>query len=100
MLREKQFSELAKLVRGEETNVFSNKLGKTIVVEVCSTSTETTKLLAEVLNDDAEIAELLACEIHKEISLGELPIQVDTELCDFNIDIDDLGIWIDPIGKI
>lgn len=87
------------MVRGEETNVFSNTLGKTVVVEVCSTSAETTQLLAEVLDDDAEIAELLASEIHKEITLDEVPVDINIASCDFDIDIDDLGIWIDPIGK-
>ncbi|XP_043267278.1 inositol polyphosphate 1-phosphatase [Venturia canescens] len=95
-----EFPELAKMVRGEETNVFSNTLGKTVVVEVCPTSTETTQLLAEVLDDDVEIAQLLASEIHKEILLDEVPIDVETAgNWDFDIDIEDLGIWIDPIDS-
>lgn len=89
------------MVRGEETNVFSNTLGKTVIVEVCPTFEETTQLLTEVLDDDVEIAQLLASEIHKEITLHEVPVAAETAgSWDFDIDIGDLGIWIDPIGEL
>lgn len=87
------------MVRGEETNVFSNTLGKTVVVEVRPSCPETTELLSVVLDNDVETAQLLAIEIHREITLAEVPIDGTLDDCDVDIDINDLGIWIDPIGK-
>ncbi|KAK0172864.1 hypothetical protein PV328_006131 [Microctonus aethiopoides] len=92
-----EFPELAKMVRGEETNVFSNTLGKTVVVEVRPSCPETTELLSVVLDNDVETAQLLAIEIHREITLAEVPIDGTLDDCDVDIDINDLGIWIDPI---
>ncbi|KAL6433896.1 hypothetical protein ACFW04_005839 [Cataglyphis niger] len=92
-----EFPELAKLVQGEETNVFSNTLGESIIVEVCSCSKETTQLLTKVMGNDAVAAELLASEVHKDIQLSDVPIMLDIPT-DFDINIDDLGIWIDPIA--
>ncbi|XP_047345070.1 inositol polyphosphate 1-phosphatase-like isoform X2 [Vespa velutina] len=46
-----EFPELAKVVQGEENNTFTNTLGETIIVEVCSTCSETTLLLARVMED-------------------------------------------------
>lgn len=90
------------MVKGEETNVFSNTLDKTIVVEVCSTCDETKNLLSQVLDDDIETAGLLAMEIHRDIELTEISPVIDINYFDnhnVDIDINDLGIWIDPIGK-
>lgn len=89
---------MAKLVQGEETNIFSNTLGDSVIVEICSSSKETTQLLTKVMGDDVVAAELLAAEVHKEIQLSDVPITLEIPT-DFEINEDDLGIWIDPIGK-
>ncbi|XP_053595126.1 inositol polyphosphate 1-phosphatase-like [Microplitis demolitor] len=97
-----EFPELAQMVKGEETNVFSNTLDKTIVVEVCSTCDETKNLLSQVLDDDIETAGLLAMEIHRDIELTEISPVIDINYFDnhnVDIDINDLGIWIDPIDS-
>ncbi|KAH0560850.1 inositol polyphosphate 1-phosphatase [Cotesia glomerata] len=97
-----EFPELTEMVRGEETNVFSNTLDKTVIVKVCSTSEETTKLLSQVLDDDVETAGVLAMEIHRDIELSEINPAVDynyLENYDVDVDIADLGIWIDPIDS-
>ncbi|KMQ91776.1 inositol polyphosphate 1-phosphatase-like protein [Lasius niger] len=93
-----EFPELAKLVQGEETNVFSNTLGESIIVEVCPCSKDTTQLLTKVMGNDAVAAELLAAEVHKDVQLSDVPIMLEIPT-DFDINVDDLGIWIDPIGK-
>ncbi|XP_012524672.1 inositol polyphosphate 1-phosphatase isoform X2 [Monomorium pharaonis] len=93
-----EFPELGKLVQGEETNVFSNTMGESIFVEVCSCSKDTTQLLTKVMGNDAVAAELLATEVHKDVQLSDVPIVLDIPN-DFDINVDDLGIWIDPIGQ-
>lgn len=73
-------------------------MGESIVVGICSTSEETTQLLAKVMGSDIAIAELLATEVHKDIQFLDIPIVAKLPV-DFDVDINDLGIWIDPIGK-
>ncbi|CAG5087631.1 Similar to Inpp1: Inositol polyphosphate 1-phosphatase (Mus musculus) [Cotesia congregata] len=80
----------------------SNTLDKTVIVKVCSTSEETTKLLSQVLDDDVKTAGVLAMEIHRDIELSEINPAVDynyLENYDVDLDITDLGIWIDPIDS-
>ncbi|KAL0128257.1 hypothetical protein PUN28_003489 [Cardiocondyla obscurior] len=93
-----EFPELAKLVQGEETNVFSNTMGESIIVEVCPSSKDTTQLLTKVMGNDVVAAELLAAEVHKDIQLSDVPITLDIPN-DFDVNVDDLGIWIDPIDS-
>lgn len=85
-------------MQGEETNVFSNTLGESIIVDVCSCSEDTAQLLTKVMGNDAVAAELLAAEVHKDVQLSDVPVELDIPN-DFDINVDDLGIWIDPIGK-
>ncbi|KAL2746460.1 inositol polyphosphate 1-phosphatase [Vespula maculifrons] len=91
-----EFPELAKVVQGEENNTFTNTLGETIIVEVCSTCLETTFLLARVMGNDTETANFLATEVHKNIQLKDVQTVQDIPN-DFTLPIEDLGIWIDPI---
>ncbi|XP_006608019.1 inositol polyphosphate 1-phosphatase [Apis dorsata] len=93
-----EFPELAKVVQGEETNTFSNAMGESIIVGICSTSEETTQLLAKVMGSDIAIAELLATEVHKDVQFLDIPIVAKLPV-DFDVDINDLGIWIDPIDS-
>ncbi|XP_003701005.1 inositol polyphosphate 1-phosphatase [Megachile rotundata] len=93
-----EFPELAKVVQGEESNTFSNALGESIVVEVCPTAEETTQLLAKVMGSDIASAELLATEVHKDVQLLDIPMVAELP-SDFDINVHDLGIWIDPIDS-
>lgn len=86
-------------VRGEENCIFSNTLGETITVEVCSSSEKTAELLSKVLDDDQIAAKLLSQEVHREINLTDITLDSKTIPTDLDLDISDLGIWIDPIGK-
>lgn len=95
---EAEFPELAKVVQGEENNTFSNVLGESIVVNVCPNVQETTRLLAKVMGSDTATAELLAAEVHKDVQFLDIPIAREIP-GDFDLCIDDLGIWIDPIDS-
>ncbi|XP_049820304.1 inositol polyphosphate 1-phosphatase [Aethina tumida] len=90
-----KFPGLANDIRGEENNVFCNKLGESINVQVMNSVAETSNLLQKVLNGDEHAANLLATEVHREIKMQD----VDTELPikNFDVDINNVGIWIDPI---
>lgn len=92
-----EFPELSQVIQGEENNTFTNVLGETIIVEVCPTYQETTNLLAKVMGNDTEIAGLLANEVHKNIRLMDVKTSRDIPK-DLSLPIEDLGIWIDPIG--
>ncbi|CAK9828824.1 Inositol polyphosphate 1-phosphatase [Anthophora retusa] len=93
-----EFPELTKIVQGEENNTFSNAMGESIVVEVCPTIEETTQLLAKVMGSDSATAQFLATEVHKDVQFSDIPIVAELPF-DFDIDIPDLGIWIDPIDS-
>jgi hypothetical protein len=71
-------------------------LGETIAVEVRNNQQETADLLQVVLNEDAQAAELLAAEVHREVFLDDVNTKRPTG--DFRVCLEDLGIWIDPIG--
>lgn len=44
-------------------------------------------------------AALLSKEVHRDIVLTDVAIESKNIPTDFEIDISNLGIWIDPIGK-
>jgi inositol polyphosphate 1-phosphatase len=72
-------------------------LGETIAVEVRNNQQETADLLQVVLNEDAQAAELLAAEVHREVFLDDVNTKRPTG--DFSVCLEDLGIWIDPIDS-
>ncbi|KAL7288220.1 hypothetical protein TKK_0017768 [Trichogramma kaykai] len=94
-----EFPELSGAVKGEENNVFSNTLGETITVEVCSSQDETAALLKKVLGNDQLAAELLSQEVHRDISLTDVSVDSKNLPTDLEVQISDLGIWIDPIDS-
>lgn len=85
------------MVQGEENNEFSNTLGESVIVEVCNSCEETTQLLNKVMGNDFEASQVLANEVHKDIT-SDLPVSLNIPT-DLSIPIEDVGIWIDPIGK-
>lgn len=92
-----KFPELKNFIRGEESNTFSNTLGETITVDVKQTEAETAELLGKVLDGDNRAAELLAVEVHKDILMDDINTKISGCL-DLEISLDDLAVWIDPIG--
>ncbi|XP_060065105.1 inositol polyphosphate 1-phosphatase-like [Ylistrum balloti] len=84
-------------IYGEESNTFTNALGESITVEIQSTKQQTTDLLSQVLDGNVRAAELLAREAHESVV-------VDTgngleKLVGLEEDVEDLGVWIDPIDS-
>ncbi|VEN57918.1 unnamed protein product [Callosobruchus maculatus] len=90
-----QFQDLSDSVKGEENNTFTNKLGEKICVQVEETEEKTAHLLKRVLSGDQLAANLLAAEVHKEIDLKDVDTNIPST--DFEVDLHDLAIWIDPI---
>ncbi|XP_050510899.1 inositol polyphosphate 1-phosphatase [Diabrotica virgifera virgifera] len=91
----KQFNELSANIKGEENNVFKNKLGEKICVEVKPSEEETSTLLEIVLNGDHLAATLLAAEVHRDLNIES--IKTDVPETEFNVNFEELGVWIDPI---
>lgn len=77
--------------------MFTNQQGESIKVEIKDTVANTTALLTTVLAGNAEAAERLAIEVHRDAprsqpNIGQFP-RFDVE------STTNLGIWIDPIGN-
>ncbi|XP_012882534.1 PREDICTED: inositol polyphosphate 1-phosphatase [Dipodomys ordii] len=92
---ENKFPGLGKRIFGEESNEFTNDLGETITVELCSTELETATLLCKVLNGNKLASEALAKVVHQDVAFKD-PI---LDSIDINIPQDILGIWVDPIDS-
>lgn len=71
-------------------------MGETICVEVKATQDETSCLLEKVLNGDRLAAGLLATEVHRDIE--KETINITLPKTNFQMDLNNLGVWIDPIG--
>ncbi|CAK8684753.1 unnamed protein product [Clavelina lepadiformis] len=92
-----QFPGIGSRVYGEENNEFTNKLGETITVEVKQNEEETCKLLSHVLDGNQNAARLLAECAHTSIDEASLDEASLKKLQDCELNVDELGIWIDPI---
>lgn len=93
-----QFPELVGNVYGEENDTIKNNKGQDVNIKVGETVEETLQCLFEALDDDLESARSLAEAAHKEFTLNDL--NVDSYPPDEEIfDLEQIGIWIDPIGK-
>ena len=85
---------------GEESNIFKNSFGQEIRIEVLEDSESTSRHLTTVLCGNKIAARLLAELIHTDIVLETEEIKVMEEQLDFELPLNELGIWIDPIGNI
>lgn len=94
-----QFPELKNSIRGEEDNKFCNTLGESIIVEIKDTPEFTSDLLSVVLNGNKIAANLLSREVHKLIQLNDVNTSAPPNDIKLDLTLDNLGIWIDPIGK-
>lgn len=94
----KRFPALRDNIRGEENPKFTNAAGESTVVTVTEDRNETVENIAKVLNDDKVAAERLVEEVYREIELDWEQWQVPIgEAATLDQEIDQLGIWIDPI---
>ena len=94
-------------ILGEESNVFTNTLGETIRVEVRDAQDDTSRLLKQVLDNRQSAADILSRHVHADPEellgtedRGDLHRLPDDEGGGSGVDVDGLGIWIDPIGRI
>lgn len=74
-------------------------MGESVCVQIQNDVNETAKLLKIVLNGDQSASELLAEEVHKNIELESVPVCLDLPHDISTLSCEELGIWIDPIGK-
>ena len=51
---------------------------------------------ASVMDDNKEAASILADIVHTDVYICD---QYSTQNLDQNLSVDNLGVWIDPIGK-
>ena len=70
-----------------------------MVVTVCASETETAALLEAVLDGDSTAAALLAKAIHQDPAAVDNTLQNTGDLS-IPHSPSELGIWIDPIGKM
>lgn len=85
-------------IRGEETNQFKNSQGITIEIELNGNRNDLEEQLNQVLIDHANAAKLLVDLIYEEDSTAN-ELKVNQQLFEVDLNDEDLGIWIDPIGK-
>lgn len=82
---------------GEESNSFTNGLGETIVIELDDSEQETVSLLSKVLEGHAKLAQQISKAIYEPLPLA-LSSAIAREMEDLEVDIANIGLWIDPIG--
>lgn len=87
---------MRKNIKGEEKARFTNSLGETAVIEIFDSVAQTSECLLKVLDGDSVAANLLAEEVHKIVN-AEMP---DIPELPDGLNYSNMGIWIDPIGKI
>ncbi len=97
-----RYPALRDSILGEESNTFTNTLGESIKVEVRDGREDTARLLRQVLDDSEAAADILARHVHSEME--SILTQADKDDLsgipgDAQVAVDNLGIWIDPIGS-
>jgi inositol polyphosphate 1-phosphatase len=89
-----EFPSMQEHVFGEESNKFTDKNGRTFVVTVGPTISDTVKSISQVLVSHEKEVLALAQTIHKPVNV---PDRVNAISNDVLIDDSNIGIWIDPI---
>lgn len=89
---EKKFSGIAQNIKGEESNSIENAHGERIIVEISDISTETTQLLGRAFGGNEEIAKSLTEIIYNNKAAPKYVEDISIEK-----DLQNIGIWIDPI---
>lgn len=93
-----KFPQLENNICGEESSQFTNSLGDSVCVTIGSTKEETQVCLEKVLDGNSSAACILAEEVHNSVEFESDNLGVYPELPD--MDLSQIGIWIDPIGMI
>ncbi|XP_078355346.1 inositol polyphosphate 1-phosphatase-like [Oculina patagonica] len=93
------FPEFSGYIFGEESNIFTNSFGQEIRIEVQEDSSATSKHLSTVLCGNETASHLLAGLIHTDIVLETEETQALEDQLDFELPLNELAIWIDPIDS-
>lgn len=91
-----KFPGIGENIYGEESNKFTNTLGESVTIKVQQTVEKTKNLLASVLDENKEAADILAKIVHSEVSVCDT---CSTQNLDQNLIVENLGVWIDPIDS-
>lgn len=83
---------------GEENDTIQNNNGQDVTILVGETVEETFQCLSKALGDDLVSAKSLAEAAHKEFGLNDLNVDCYPPE-EENLDLEKIGIWIDPIGN-
>ncbi|KAK3108663.1 hypothetical protein FSP39_012783 [Pinctada imbricata] len=93
----KRFPGIGENIYGEESNKFTNILGETVTVQIFPDHRQTAELLCKVLDGNEKAAKLLTSELYRDIVIDPGPeLQM---LGDLQVDVNDIGVWIDPIDS-
>lgn len=93
-----QFPSLKTHIYGEESNEFTNMQGETIHLNISDCENDTVNLLIQILEDE-KAAKLLAAQVHGPVTNSVLNVEVLPTDVSFEIPIDQLAIWVDPIDS-
>ncbi|KAM4626381.1 inositol polyphosphate 1-phosphatase isoform 1-T2 [Discoglossus pictus] len=91
----RKFPGLEENIAGEESNEFTNELGEKIIVQVCATEEETSRLLQKVLDGNEAAARTLARAVHQEVALSDPALDAVT----VDIPQSNIAMWVDPIDS-
>lgn len=84
---------------GEENDTIKNNKDQDVTIQVGDTVEETFRCLSVALDDDLEAARSLAEASHREFALQDLDVDsFPPEEDEKNFDLENIGVWIDPIG--
>uniref|UniRef100_A0A8D8ZZA9 inositol-1,4-bisphosphate 1-phosphatase n=1 Tax=Cacopsylla melanoneura TaxID=428564 RepID=A0A8D8ZZA9_9HEMI len=85
-------------IHGEESNVFTNATGESIVVNISSDPAITREALVAILNGDSTAAEALIDAVYSEPSVPLDGSEME-QLPEVEVTEDVYGVWIDPIDS-
>lgn len=69
-------------------------------MEIKENPAATANHLRKVMNENDSAATLLANIVHNDVTMATVQDDEKLKNLDFKLDIKDVGIWIDPIGKL
>lgn len=93
-----QFPGISDRILGEENNKFMNAIGESVIVTIQETCDQTSQLLLKVLDGNNKAANLLANVVHSSDACHST-VSINDNM-DIEINLNTIGIWIDPIGNL
>lgn len=93
-----QFPSLKRHIYGEESNEFTNMQGETVHLNISDCENDTVNQLIKILEDE-KAAKLLAAQVHAPVANSALNVEVLPTDVLFDIPIEHLAVWVDPIGE-